>query len=100
MRFVRKLDNILRDLIPLEERGKARRFLHSTEDANKLSGLVEDIRGAVLDYQVHHQNFSPTSTSPFLTSASDIIAKGHLQRVLPDDRESCTLTVRPLVICE
>ena len=57
MRFVRKLDNILRDIIPLEERAKAMRFLDSAEDVNRLSVLVEDIRGAMVDYQVRHQSF-------------------------------------------
>ena len=48
----RKLDKVLQDLIPLAERGKVTRFLNSTEDTGKLSGLVEDIRDAIMDYQV------------------------------------------------
>ena len=28
------------------------RFLNSTEDTGKLGGLVEDIRDAIMDYQV------------------------------------------------
>ena len=50
--MARKLDRVLRDLIPLAERGKITRFLNSTEDVDKLSGLVEDIRDAIMDYQV------------------------------------------------
>ena len=52
MRTARKLDNILQDLTPLEQRGKVTQFLNSTEDVNKLSGMVEDIRDAMMDYQV------------------------------------------------
>ena len=48
----RKLENILQDLIPLEKRGKVTRFVNSVQDADKLSGLVEDIRDAMMDYQV------------------------------------------------
>ena len=48
----RKLDNVLQDLIPLAERGKITRFLNSVEDVDKLGGLVEDIRDAMMDYQV------------------------------------------------
>ena len=52
MQPTRKLDNVLQRLAPLEERGRVTQFLNSTEDANKLSGLVEDIRDAMMDYQV------------------------------------------------
>ena len=50
--MARKLDKVLQDLIPLAERGMVTRFLNSTEDSDKLSGLVEDIRDAMMDYQV------------------------------------------------
>ena len=56
----RKLDMVLQDLRPLAERGKVTRFLNSTEDVDRLSGLVGDIRDATMDYQVCSQN-SPTS---------------------------------------
>ena len=52
VRPVRKLDDILRALTPLEQRGKVTQFLNSTEDVNKLAGLVEDIHNAMMDYQV------------------------------------------------
>ena len=41
----------------MEQRGKVARFLNGTEDADKLGGLVEDIRDAMMDYQVHPQSF-------------------------------------------
>ena len=40
----------------MEQRGKVTRFLNGTEDADKISGLVEDIRDAVMDYQVRPQS--------------------------------------------
>ena len=52
----RKLDNILRKLIPLEQRGKITRFLNSTEDVKKLSDLTEDIHDSMMDYQVCPQS--------------------------------------------
>ena len=80
----RKLDNILRELIPLEGRAKATRFLNSAEDVDRLSVLVEDIRGAVVDYQVRHQNFLP----PHLISAPDVITARYLRQELSPHCES------------
>jgi hypothetical protein len=50
--IARKLDRVLKDLVPLEKRGKVTRILNSTEDADKLVGLADDIRDAMMDYQV------------------------------------------------
>ena len=55
MSVTRKLEKVLQELIPLEKRGKVTRFLNSTRDAEKLSGLVEDVRDAMMDYQVSSQ---------------------------------------------
>ena len=41
----------------MEERGKVTRFLNSTEDVNKLAGVAEDIRDAMMDYQVRLRAF-------------------------------------------
>ena len=48
----RKLDGVLRGLAPLEKQGKAEGFFNNAENAGKLGGLVEDIRDAMLEYQV------------------------------------------------
>ena len=40
----------------MEQRGKITRFLNGTEDADKIGGLVEDIRNAMMDYQVRPQS--------------------------------------------
>ena len=52
MWVVRKLDNVLRDLVPLVERGKVTKFLNSIEDVDRLDDLAEDIRIAMMDYYV------------------------------------------------
>jgi len=52
MRIGRKLQDIRRDLALLEEQGKAEGFFNSVKNADKLGGLVEGIRGAMIDYQV------------------------------------------------
>ena len=48
----RKLQDVRRDLTLLEEQGKVKGFLKNVENADKLSGLVEDIRDTMMDYQV------------------------------------------------
>ena len=48
----RKLEGIRRDLVLLGEQGKARGFFSNVQNADKLGGLVEDIRDAIMDYQV------------------------------------------------
>ena len=52
MWVVRKFDNVLRVLVLLVERGKVMRLLNSTEDVDRLGNLAEDIRNAIIDYQV------------------------------------------------
>ena len=53
---VRKLGNILQELIPLADQGKVRGFFTNVKNAEVLSGLVESIRDAVMDYQVGSQS--------------------------------------------
>jgi hypothetical protein len=50
-----KLDNILKDLTPMTQRGKVTRFLSSAGDVEKLSGMADDIREALMEYQVRRQ---------------------------------------------
>ena len=40
----------------MEQRGKVTRFLNGTEDADKIGGLAEDTRNAIMDYQVRPQS--------------------------------------------
>ena len=47
-----KLGGIHQDLALLREQGKSEGFFSNVENADKLGGLVEDVRDAVMDYQV------------------------------------------------
>ena len=48
----RKLQGVLRDLASLEEEGTVEGFFNNAENAGKLGDLVEDVRDAMMDYQV------------------------------------------------
>ena len=48
----RKLDDVQQELKGLKKQGKIEGFFTNAENAEKLAGLVEDIRDAVMDYQV------------------------------------------------
>ena len=50
---LRKLVKALRDLEPLAERGKIAGFVNNVKDADVMTGLADDIRDAMMDYQVH-----------------------------------------------
>ena len=54
--IVRKLGSIVGELEPLAKQGKVEGFFNNVKNADKLGGLVEDIRDAVMDYQVRNQN--------------------------------------------
>ena len=49
----RKLQDVGRDLVPLKKQGKVEGFFNNAENAGKLSSLVEEIRDAMMEYQVH-----------------------------------------------
>jgi hypothetical protein len=51
-RGFRKLGKVLEGLKALEDRGKTMKFLNNIKDAEVLTGLADDIRDAMLDYQV------------------------------------------------
>ena len=47
-----KLDDVLKDLNLLRKQGNIAKFLKNTENVDTLSGMVEDIRDAMMEYQV------------------------------------------------
>ena len=63
MEIGRKLEDIRQDLALLGEQGKAKGFFNNVENAEKLGGLIEDVRDAVMDYQVCASNNVPSSPS-------------------------------------
>ena len=79
MVLARKLKNILKDLEPLAQRGKITGFLNNTEDVAKLSGMVEDIRDAMIEYQVCAYSLCP---HPLLTFTLDVVAARSLPKEL------------------
>jgi hypothetical protein len=54
--IIRILEDIDQDLSRLAEQGKLEGFFNNVENANKLGGLVEDIRDAMIEYQVRIPN--------------------------------------------
>ena len=84
----RKLEDIRRDLALLGEQGKAEGFFNNVENADKLSGLVEDIRDPIIGYQVCVSNLLSFLRSTYLL---DVIATRHVQQELLTHRESLPL---------
>jgi len=73
-------------------------FLKNPENAQKVNGLVEDVRHALMNYQVRTPGHSLAS---YLTSTADVVTTGHLRRGLSADREPYSLIVPSLVMtCE
>jgi hypothetical protein len=57
MEIARKLKEIHQDLTQLTGQGTAMGFLDNTENAQRINGLVEDIREVMMDYQVCMLNY-------------------------------------------
>ena len=93
--IARKLKNVLRNLNPLEEQGRIVGFLKNADDAQKLNGLVEDIRDAIMDYLV-------CTSNPILTShlmfTPDFITTRYLCQWPSVDCESYSLMIRVCVV--
>ena len=66
-RVLRKLKKIERELEPLAKQGTVEGFFNNVKNADKLGGLVEDIRDAAMDYQVRSENEN-TSCMPDIYS--------------------------------
>ena len=80
MLVFRKLGHVLQGLKLLEDQGTVEGFFSNVENADKLAGLVEDVRDAVMDYQVCDQN---NVIFPCLIPISDSIATRHLLQEQP-----------------
>ena len=50
--ITRSLENVCQGLALLEGQGKVVGFFNNVENADKLNGAVEDVRDAVMEYQV------------------------------------------------
>jgi hypothetical protein len=68
------LQGVHQDLNLLAEQGNIEGFFRNIENADRLSGLVEDIRDAMMEYQVCFNGTFPTP----LTFALDFVTARHL----------------------
>jgi hypothetical protein len=78
MGIARKLEDVRQALDPMTTQKDIAQFLNNTENAQKLNDLVDDIREAVMDYQVRTPQ--RTGSQSCLTSASDFLTTGYLQQ--------------------
>ena len=92
MGVARKLEDVCRDLALLAEQGKVMGFLTNTENAQRISGLVEDIRDAMIAYQVCASNHL---ILPCLTIVVDFITTRYLRQRSSTHRESHLLAFCP-----
>ena len=63
----RKFQDVCWALTPLEEQGKVEGFFNNIDNANKLGGLVEDIRDTMVEYQACVYSISISGTSEVRT---------------------------------
>ena len=76
MGIARKLRDVDQELTLLAGQGKkAAGFLANTENAQRINGLVEDIREVMMDYQVCTSN---TLFFPYLTNVLDLVATRYI----------------------
>ena len=93
--MARKLSSVHQDLTILAGQGMVDGFLKSVGNASKLAGLLEDIRDAMMEYQV--RMLLSSLLLRCLTFELDLIATRYLRQVLSAHRESST-TRPPLVL--
>ena len=64
MEISRKLERVREALDPIATQGDIARFLNNANNAQRLNDLVEDIREAVMDYQVRaSKGFVPVTSN-------------------------------------
>ena len=78
MCFTRNLEEIHQRLDLLAGQGETAGLLANAENAQKINGLVEDIRQVVVDYQV--RPLTVLFYIPCLTNVLDFIATRYLHR--------------------
>ena len=69
------MQEVVRDLAPLEKQGKVEGFFNNTENAVQLGGLVEGIHDVMMEYQVCASN---SLSLPRLIFLPDFVATKHL----------------------
>ena len=79
------MQDVLGDLTPLGAQGEVEGFFNNAENAGKLGSLVEDIRDAMMEYQVCA---SSHSSLPRPTFVPDFIATRYLRQATGYLRET------------
>jgi len=95
MGIIRKLKEIGQAMDSVTAQEDLALLLKKPDNAQKLNGLVQDIRDVLMDYQVCSLG------SPALIVAnvcSDLVAKRYLQRGLSADCESHSITAPSFVV--
>ena len=92
--FVRKLEEILCELKPLVDQGKVAGFFLNVKNSEKLGGLAEDIRDAMMEYQV-------CISLQFISTTSEACTRPHYSRI-STTRVACSLWVSsmPLIFMD
>jgi len=65
------LKDVHRDLAPLAAQGNVRGFLNNVKNVDRLGGMVEDIRDAMMEYQVCVYEPSVSGTSDGTSDVCD-----------------------------
>ena len=92
--MARKFSSVHQGLTLLAGQGKVEGFLESVGNADKLGSLLEDIRDAIMEYQVRMLLSHSLPQRLTRTFELDFIATGHLRQELSDHRES---SIRPIL---
>ena len=79
----------------MTKQGKVEGFFSNVRNADKLGGLVDDIRDAVVEYQV--RLLSSRSAPPWLISEPGLVTTRHLRNGLQSHCEPCFPN---LTVCE
>ena len=74
----------------MEKQGKVKGFFDNVKNSDQLGSLVDDIRDAMIEYQVRSLSSHPVP--PRLISAPDIATTGRFRHELSSHRESCFST--------
>jgi len=73
MGFARKLEGVLHELRPLVDQGGVAGFFLNVENSEKLAGLAEDVRDAIMEYQV-------CSCTQFTYTTSEVCTRPHYSK--------------------
>lgn len=92
MGTTRKLEGTSRDLRLMAEQGKVKSFLNNTRNADKLRDLLEDIRAAMMEYQVRVNELAGSPQNLILEP--DFVATRCLRQKLSTHCESFSSILR------